>query len=164
MRTDTRQWQMPRGRIFQLDPKVVHDHEECWNVFAQGGGDVKLGRSPGWNLERAERSWLWTYAFVEGLQKDQEINDQIDPIANILSDFTLVSSIASVKRVNEYARSHVKIDLDFAPEEITRVLEIPYSRKMLQTSKSDGQDQQRESHYAVRLWRGSVDPRYYLFS
>ena len=63
----------------------------------QGGGDVKLGRSPGWNLARAERSRLRIYAFVEGQRKDQEINDQINPIANIHNDSTLFSSISSVK-------------------------------------------------------------------
>ena len=47
---------MPHGRIFQFDPEVVRAHEAFWNVSAQGGGDVKLGRSEVKNLAQAERS------------------------------------------------------------------------------------------------------------
>ena len=63
---------------------------EC---FPPGGRDVKLGRYPSWNLARVERSRLSIYAFVEGHRKDQEINDRIDPIADIHNDFSLVSSL-----------------------------------------------------------------------
>ena len=95
---------MSHGRIFQFGPKVVRAYEACWNVSAQGGGDVKLERSSGWNLARAERSRLCIYAFVEGPGRDREINDRIDPIADIHKDLALVSSISSVKRVDDYAR------------------------------------------------------------
>ena len=57
------------------------------------------------------------YAFVEGPRRDQEVNDRIDPIANIHKDLTLVSSISSVKRVDDYARSPVSMELDLAPGE-----------------------------------------------
>ena len=40
MWTDTREWQMPHGRIFQFDPIVVCPHEACWNVSPQGERDV----------------------------------------------------------------------------------------------------------------------------
>ena len=88
---------MTHGRDFQFDQKVVLAHEGCWNVSPQCGGGVKLVRSPGWDLAQTERSRLCIYAFVEGQRKDQEINDQINPIANIRNDSTLVSSISSVK-------------------------------------------------------------------
>ena len=84
MWTDTRECQIPHRRIFQFDPKVVRAHEACWNVSTRGEGHAKLGRTLGWNLARAERSWLCIYAFVEGQRKDQEINDQIDPIAKYI--------------------------------------------------------------------------------
>ena len=69
--------------------------------FLPQGGDIKLGRSPGWNLTRAERSRLCIYTFIEGQRKNEEINDRIDPIASIHNDSSLVSSIATVKRVND---------------------------------------------------------------
>ena len=109
---------MSHERIFQFGPKVVRVYEACWNVSAQGGGDVKLERSPGWNLAQAERSRLCICAFVEGPPIDQEVNDRIDPIANIHKDFTLVSSTSSVKRVSDYARSPVRMELDLAPGEL----------------------------------------------
>ena len=108
---------MPHGRIFQFDPKLVGAHETCWNISAQGGGDVTFGSSPGWNLARAERSRLYIYSFVKGQRKDREIYDPINPITNMHNDFTLVSSISSVKRVNDYARSPVRMELDLAPRE-----------------------------------------------
>ena len=108
---------MSHERIFQFGPNVVRAHEACWNVSAQGEGDVKLERSPGWNLARAERSRLCIYAFVEGSRSDQEVNDRIDPIANIHKDFTLVPSTSSMRRVDNYARSPVRMELDLAPGE-----------------------------------------------
>ena len=74
---------MPYGEILQSDPQVVCAEQACRNVPVQGRGDVKLGRSPGLNLARAERSRLRIYAFVERRKKYQEFNDRIDPIANI---------------------------------------------------------------------------------
>ena len=108
---------MSHGRMFQFGPKVVRAYEACWNVSAQGREDVKVERSPGWNLARAERSRICIYAFVEGPRRDQEVNDRIDPIANTHKYFTVVSSISSVKRMNDYARSPVRMELDLAPGE-----------------------------------------------
>ena len=104
--------------FFQFDPKVVRAHEACWNVSNQGGGDVKVGRSPGWNLARAECSRLCIYAFVEGQRKVQENSDWTYPIANKHNDSTLVSSISSVKRLNDYARLPVRMKLDLAQGEL----------------------------------------------
>ena len=108
---------MPYESIFQFEPKMLRVHEAFWDVSAHDEGDFKLGRSPGWNLTRDEHSRLCIYAFVEGQRKDQEINDRIDPIANIHNDSRLVSSISSVKRMNDYARSPVRMELDLAPGE-----------------------------------------------
>ena len=108
---------MPHGRILQFDPKVVRAYEACWDVSTQGGGDDKLERSQGWNLARAERSRLCIYAFVEGQRRDQEVIDRIDPIATIHKDLTMVSLVSSVKRVDDYARSPVRMELDLAPGE-----------------------------------------------
>uniref|UniRef100_M4B7T3 Uncharacterized protein n=1 Tax=Hyaloperonospora arabidopsidis (strain Emoy2) TaxID=559515 RepID=M4B7T3_HYAAE len=64
---------------------------------------------------RAKRSRLCIYAFVERQRKNQEINDRIDSIANIHNDSTL--ALSSVKRVNDYARSLVRMEIDLAPGE-----------------------------------------------
>ncbi|POM71342.1 Hypothetical protein PHPALM_12106 [Phytophthora palmivora] len=45
--------------------EVVRPHETRWDAARRRGEDVKLERSPGWNLVRAERSKLWIYAYVE---------------------------------------------------------------------------------------------------
>ena len=69
------------------------------------------------NLVRAELSKLCIYAFVKRQKRDQEFNNRIDLIANIRGGPTFVSSISSVKRVNEYTRSLIKLELDLSPGE-----------------------------------------------
>ena len=66
---------------------------------------------------RAESSKLCIYAFVEKQVKDQEVNDQAEPIANIRNDSTCVPEISSVERIDEYTRSVVKMELDLVPGE-----------------------------------------------
>ena len=44
------------GEVLQFDAQVVCAYQARRNVSVRGVGDVKLGRSPGWNLHRAERS------------------------------------------------------------------------------------------------------------
>ena len=61
---------MLHGRIFQFDPKVVRAHEARWIVSAQGGGYVKLERSPGWNMARAEQ---FCFEFMHLLNKSEMI-------------------------------------------------------------------------------------------
>ncbi|POM63185.1 hypothetical protein PHPALM_27546, partial [Phytophthora palmivora] len=56
---------MPDGSVLQFDPPVVCSHETRWDAARRRGKDVKLERSPGWNLVRAERSKLCIYAYVE---------------------------------------------------------------------------------------------------
>ena len=60
---------------------------------------------------------LCIYVFVERKKIDQEFNDRIDPIANLRDGSTFVSPIPSVKRVDEYTRFHMKMELDITPGE-----------------------------------------------
>ena len=69
------------------------------NVFVRGVGDLKPGRPPGWNPVRAERFRLCIYKFAERQLKDQEVNDRVEPIANICSDSTYIPAISSVKKL-----------------------------------------------------------------
>ena len=109
---------MPHGRILQPDPQVVRPNQARRTTTGQGGGDVKLGRSPGWKLARAERSRLCIYAFVEKGKIDQGSNNRIGPIANICDlETRRLFNISSAKRVDEYSRLPVKMELDLAPGE-----------------------------------------------
>ena len=49
--------------------------------------------------------------------KNQEVNDQAESIANIRKDSTCAPANSSVKRIDEYTRSAVKMELDLAPGE-----------------------------------------------
>ena len=49
--------------------------------------------------------------------KYQEVTDQAESIANIRKDSTCAPAISSVKRIDEYTRSAVKMELDLAPGE-----------------------------------------------
>ena len=92
---------MPLGKVLQYDAPVVCAYQSRRNISVRGGGNVKLGRSPGWNLVRAGRSRLCIYAFDEKEVKDQEVNDQAGSIANIRNDSTCVPAITSVRRIDE---------------------------------------------------------------
>ena len=108
---------MPNGGVLQPDPQVVCAHQACWHVPDESRGDVKLGRSPGWNLVRAERSRLCIYAFVERKPTDQDARKRVDSIVNTCDDSNCFRSISSVRRVDEYSRSPAKMELDLAPGE-----------------------------------------------
>ena len=49
--------------------------------------------------------------------KNQEVNDQTESIANIRKDLTCALAISKVKRIDEYTRSAVNMELDLAPGE-----------------------------------------------
>ena len=90
--------------------------QTCWSTTIEGRGDVKLGRSPGWNLVRAERSRLCIYAYVERRSTDQEVNQQMNPI-NTCEDSKVLRSILRAAKVDEYTRSPAMMELDLAPGE-----------------------------------------------
>ena len=79
---------MPFGNFLQSDAQLVCAYQARRNVSVRGGGDVELGRSPGWNPVRADWSRLFIYTFVERKSKDQEVYDQAEPVANIRNDLT----------------------------------------------------------------------------
>ena len=98
-----RKWYVPSKHTRMFPPKF----EEI----------LKLGRSTDLNLVLAERSRLCIYAFVESQKRDQEFSDRIDPIARIRDISTFISPISSVKRVDEYTRSPMKMELYLSPGE-----------------------------------------------
>ena len=78
---------------------------------------MKLGRSPGWNLVRAERSRLCIYAYVEK-RMDREL-DQVtgSPFNTCDLNLNLPYSVSNIRRVDEYSRSKTVMELELAPGE-----------------------------------------------
>ena len=105
---------MPFEKALQFDEQVVCAYQARRNVSVRVTGNVKLGRSPGWNLVRAKRSRICIYASVKRQLKDREVADQAEPIARIRNNSTCVPAISSVRIINECTRSAVKMELDFA--------------------------------------------------
>ena len=95
---------------------MVCADQTCWDAPTGCRGDVKLGRSPGRNLLRAERSRLCIYAFVEKRSTNQEINQWINPI-NTCEASKIFRSISRVVKFHEYAQSLAMMELDLAPGE-----------------------------------------------
>ena len=78
--------------------------------------NAKLGRSPGWNLVRAERSKLCVYAFVEK-QLIKERGDRQDDPPNTCDSSKILRSVSNIRRHDEYARSPTQMELVLAPGE-----------------------------------------------
>ena len=114
----------PSGKCLHVCPACGEAHEskqcpmeEFYNLSASGTcrpsmlvyfrprrKRCKLGRSPVWNLARAERSRLCIYAFVETKRIDQGSNSRIGLIANTCDlDNYRLRTVSSVKRVNEHS-------------------------------------------------------------
>ena len=81
--------------------------------------------------------------------KDQEVNDQAEPIANIRINSTCVPVISSVRRIYEYTRSAVKMELDLAPGESSGYWKYHTPRKWFKQSKAVGKINKEKGHYAV---------------
>ena len=128
---------MPYGRVLQPDPQVVCSDQACWDASAESRRDAKLGRSPGWNLVRAERSKLCVYAFVEKRSTDQDVNQRTDQI-NTLDNSKSLRSVSSVKRVDEYSRSPVEMELDLAPGESRGYWKYHTPKKWFKQAKAVG--------------------------
>ncbi|GMF34367.1 unnamed protein product [Phytophthora fragariaefolia] len=97
-------------------PSVVQPHQACWNVTWQRGEDVKLGRSPGWHLVRAERSELYIFTYIERWP-GQKVNTPTDAIGNTC-ELKSTSAVASLRRINEFSRSEMMMELDLLPGEL----------------------------------------------
>ena len=87
------EWQVSFENILQFDAQVICAYQARRNGSIRGGGNVKLGFLTGFNLVRAERSWLCIYALVERQVKDQEINDQAESITIIPYELTYFPAI-----------------------------------------------------------------------
>ncbi|POM72680.1 LOW QUALITY PROTEIN: Reverse transcriptase [Phytophthora palmivora] len=107
---------MPDGRVLQFDPPVVCSHETRWDAARRRGEDVKLERSPGWNLVRAERSKLCIYAYVEK-KAGPKVSKRIDSTNNTREMHGKQTLAIASLRKDEYARSDVIMDLDLLPGE-----------------------------------------------
>ena len=95
---------------------MVCSYQACRDVAGTSREDAKLGRSPGWNLVRAERSRLCINALVERKLVDGR-DDKQDDRHNTCESSKFLRSVSSVKRHYEYARSPTKMELVLAPGE-----------------------------------------------
>ena len=107
---------VPDGTVLQHDPSVVCAYETCRDVAGTSPEDAKSGRSPGWNLVRAERSRLCVYAFVQ-MEGFDGSEDKLDDRQNTCDFSNCLRSILSVRRHDKYARSPTKMELVLAPGE-----------------------------------------------
>ena len=109
---------MSSGRVLQHNSPMVRANQARRNAPTKGRRNVKLGRSPGWNLVRAERSRLCIYAYVEKGHEDQGVNRWKDANVNTCGfDSKHPRFISSVSRVDEYMRSPTSMELRLSPGE-----------------------------------------------
>ena len=81
--------------------------------------------------------------------EDQGVKDRRDPINNICDRSTFVSSISSVKRVDDYARIPVKMKLDLSRGESKGYWKYRTSEKWFKQAKAVGKFNNAKSHSAV---------------
>ncbi|GMF44827.1 unnamed protein product [Phytophthora fragariaefolia] len=84
-----------------------------WDVTGKCGEDVKLERSPGWNLVRAERPKLSIFAYVENQKRPKvsELKTSTNSIDNTHELHRNCTSAAwSLRRVDEFTRSDVTVE------------------------------------------------------
>ena len=74
---------MSHGGVLHHDPRLVRPEQACRDAAREDREDVKLGRSPGLNLVRAERSGLCIIAYVERKKTDRESKQDTDMETNI---------------------------------------------------------------------------------
>ena len=136
---------MSNGRVLHLRAQVVRANQARRNVSARSEENVKLGRSPGWNLARAERSKLCVYAYVEKKKGFHGVKDPVKPIINTREFCLVVCSVTSVNCVDVNARLPIRMELDIAPGESQGYSKFPHTGKIIQGGKGHGQDQQRRA-------------------
>ncbi|OWY98545.1 hypothetical protein PHMEG_00030667 [Phytophthora megakarya] len=73
--------------------------------------DVKLGRSPGWNPVRAERSRYCIYAYVNKATEDRGRKES-DLRGNTCNLHSYTAKIASLPQISEFSRSSTEVALD----------------------------------------------------
>ncbi|POM61279.1 LOW QUALITY PROTEIN: hypothetical protein PHPALM_29726, partial [Phytophthora palmivora] len=115
--------------------KRGHPADHC--LFVCRGKDGKLGRSPGWNPVRAERSRYCIYAFVNKKSVDQ--GSQIPDLRGNTYDLNgnRAVAISSVRQVDDYSRSEATMTVDLHPGD-KGLLEATGSRSVVQAHRSKG--------------------------
>ena len=76
---------------------MVFAYQACRDVAGTSREEAKLGRPPGWNLVRAERSRLCVYAFVQRTEVDG-IEDKHNDRKNTCDSLNCLRSITSDRR------------------------------------------------------------------
>ena len=82
-RSSTRK-ESARWNSLQHDTSVVCPDQACRDVAGTSREDAKLGRLPGWNLVRAERSSICVYAFVRGSWSTEAMTNKMIYIIHVI--------------------------------------------------------------------------------
>lgn len=87
------------------------------DVAGEGRKDDKLGRSPGWNLVRAERSNFCIFAYVEKQHKEERStpDEKIQNISKV-GNYPSVH-VASLKEPNDFPRENAVMEIYLLPGE-----------------------------------------------
>ena len=95
-----------------------------------------LGRSPGLNLVRAERSRMCIFAYVKktSIKGVSTLTNEID---NALGRKT-VSKVDCLKRIDKYSRSAVEMELELAPGESRGYWKYHAPSKWFKQAKATG--------------------------
>ena len=106
-----------KWKSLQLDPSVVQPDQACGPAARGRGKDVKLERSPGLNLVRAERSGCCIFAYVE--KRPQEKFDRTEELVGNTSDICVnsVAVVANMSTSDEFSREETLMILDLLPGE-----------------------------------------------
>ncbi|OWY96896.1 LOW QUALITY PROTEIN: hypothetical protein PHMEG_00032718 [Phytophthora megakarya] len=102
---------MPHGGILQSDPQMIRSDSTRRAVPRTSREDVKLGRSPGWNPVRAERSRYCIYAYVNKATEDRGRKES-DLRGNTCNLHSYTAKIASLPQTSEFSRSNAEGALD----------------------------------------------------
>ncbi|OWZ03462.1 hypothetical protein PHMEG_00024808 [Phytophthora megakarya] len=97
---------MPHGGILQSDPQMVRSDSTRRAVLRTSREDVKLGRSPGWNPVRAERSRYCIYAYVNKATADRD-RKKSELRGNTCNLHSYTAKIASLPQISKFSRSNI---------------------------------------------------------
>ena len=117
---------------------MVRAYQTCWDVSSEVREDIKLERSTGWNLARAERSRLCIYLCVHIRLEDQGVKDRRDPITNICDCSTIFVFYIKCEMSRRLCPIPGEDGARSCPRGVKGILEISYPGKWFKHAKAVG--------------------------
>ena len=128
---------MTDGIVLQCNASVVQPDQACRAVARGRREDVKLERSPGWNLVRAKRLEFCNYASVEKCPVKKVIKLE-NVVGNTL--FVCINSVAAVANAfvpDDYSREHCD-DIGLVVNKLRKYWKHYAPRKWFKQAKASG--------------------------